>query len=502
MSKDTENIYRSIGVEPIINCRGTFTIIGGSIERPEVLAAMERAAGNFVQYDELATGVGQRLAELTGAEWGMVSSGCAAGMKHVTAACVTGGDPEKLIRIPDLTGFEKTQVIVPTYSRTAYDHALRNIGIEFVTVETPEQMRASIGPHTAMVYLVTGYHSDRGQPLSLEVLAEIARPHGIPILADAAAENLTVPNVHLQQGADVVTYSGGKALCGPQCTGLVLGRKDLLLASWQASAPHHGPGRDDKVGKEEMLGLLAAVELWLERDHEAEWAVWLERLNTIAAAVRVLDDVETEVIEPNGLSNRSPSLAIHWDGTARRITGEELAELVGRSAPRIALAAADGADYAGVRITPSQMQAGEAEVVAERLVSVLSAERVEPVEPAAPVADLTGHWRVEVHYYATMVEHEWIIEQEGRWIGGQHRSAFATQALRGTVEGDKVRLASTFRQPGNAIPFLFSGVLVGKMIEGDIHLGEYQTARFVARRAEHVKNEGAVFIPAGPPLAT
>ena len=154
-----------------------------------------------------------------------------------------------------------------------------------------------------------------------------------------------------------------------------------------------------------------------------------------------------------------------FTGTAaRRITGEALAELVRRSAPRIALAAADGADYAGVRITPSQMQAGEAEIVAERLVSVLSAEREEAVEPAAPAADLTGHWRVEVQYYASTVEHEWIIEQEGRWIGGQHRSAFATQALRGTIEGDEVRLASTFHQPGNTIPFLFSGVLVGKRL--------------------------------------
>lgn len=502
MGENTENIYRSIGVEPIINCRGTFTIIGGSIERPEVLAAMERAAGNFVQYDELAAGVGRRLAELTGAQWGMVSSGCAAGMKHVTAACITGGDPEKLIRIPDLTGFAKTQVIVPAYSRNAYDHALRNIGIEFVTVETPEQMRAAIGPRTAMVYLVTGHHSDPGQPLSLEVLAEIARPHGIPILADAAAENLTVPNVHLQQGADVVTYSGGKALCGPQCTGLVLGRKDVLLAAWQASAPHHGPGRDDKVGKEEMLGLLAAVEQWIARDHEAEWALWLERLETIARAVGSLDNVETEVVQPRGLSNRSPSLAIRWDGVARRITGEDLAELVGRSAPRIALAAADGADYAGVRITPSQMQVGEAEVVAARLVEVLSAERSEPVEPVAPVADLTGHWQVEVHYYASVVAHEWVIEQDGRWIGGQHRSAFAKQSLRGTIDGDQVRLASTFRQPGNAIPFLFSGQLANDRIEGDIHLGEYQTARFVARRAEHAKAAGPIFIPAGPPLAT
>ena len=124
------NIFQSIGVEPIINCRGTFTIIGGSIERPEVRAAMEAASKDFVQYDELADGIGKRLAEITGAEWGMVSAGCAAGMKHVTAACVTGGNPEKLIRIPDLTGFEKTEVVIPRSSRNSYDHAIRNIGVK------------------------------------------------------------------------------------------------------------------------------------------------------------------------------------------------------------------------------------------------------------------------------------------------------------------------------------------------------------------------------------
>ena len=128
------NIFQSIGVEPIINCRGTFTIIGGSIERPEVRAAMEAASKDFVQYDELADGVGRRLAELTGAEWGMVSAGCAAAMKHVTAACVTGGNPEKLIRIPDLSGLDKTEVIVPRSSRNVYDHAIRNVGVRMVTV--------------------------------------------------------------------------------------------------------------------------------------------------------------------------------------------------------------------------------------------------------------------------------------------------------------------------------------------------------------------------------
>ena len=138
------NIFQSIGVEPIINCRGTFTIIGGSIERPEVRAAMEAASKDFVQYDELADGIGKRLAEITGAEWGMVSAGCAAGMKHITAACVTGGNPEKLIRIPDLEGFDKTEVVIPTSSRNVYDHAIRNIGVKIIEVNTPEELERCI----------------------------------------------------------------------------------------------------------------------------------------------------------------------------------------------------------------------------------------------------------------------------------------------------------------------------------------------------------------------
>ncbi|MEE3232531.1 MAG: aminotransferase class V-fold PLP-dependent enzyme [Candidatus Latescibacterota bacterium] len=502
MTYRLSSIYQEIGVEPIINCRGTFTIIGGSIELPEVLIAMERASQNFVQYDELAEGVGRRLAELTGAEWGMISSGCAAGMKHVTAACITGGDPEKLIRIPDLQGFEKTQVIVPAYSRNAYDHALRNVGIEFVTVESPEEMSAAISSRTAMVYLVTGGASEPGSPLSLEVIAEIARPRGIPILADAAAENLTVPNVHLQQGADIITYSGGKALCGPQCTGLVIGRKDLILAAWQASAPHHGPGRDDKVGKEEIMGLLAAVELWLERDHEAEWQVWLARLDIISSKVKSIGEIETEIINPSGLSNRSPSLEIRWNETICGIRGEELAELVGRSTPRIALAAADGVNHSGICITPSQMQEGEAETVASRLSEILSVASPRSSEQRSPSLDLSGHWQVQVEYYASTVEHQWILEQDGNWLGGEHRSTFSAQPIKGVIEGTKITLESSFSQPGNMIPFLFSGESINGMITGEIHLGEYQKASFVALKISHDKGSRPVFIPQGPPLAT
>src|SRR5690349_18870905 len=158
------NIFQSIGVEPIINCRGTFTIIGGSIERPEVRAAMEAASKDFVQNDELGDGVGKRLAELTGAEWAMVSSGCAAGMKHITAACVTGGNPEKLIRIPNLEGFDKTEVVIPTPSRNVYDHAIRNIGVKIIQVDTPEALERELNERTAMVYLMADEATEPGQP--------------------------------------------------------------------------------------------------------------------------------------------------------------------------------------------------------------------------------------------------------------------------------------------------------------------------------------------------
>jgi hypothetical protein len=164
-------IYQSIGVEPIINCRGTFTIIGASIELPEVRQAMEYACQYNVQIDELAFGVGQRLAEITGAEWGMVSAGCAAGMNEVTAGIIAGGNPEKLIRIPNLEGFEKTEVIIPRSSRNVYDHAIRNCGVKIITVDTLEELQNALNPRTAMIYMMPG-----GDPWSVRNVAKLAKP--------------------------------------------------------------------------------------------------------------------------------------------------------------------------------------------------------------------------------------------------------------------------------------------------------------------------------------
>lgn len=497
------SIYRAIGVEPVINCRGTFTIIGGSVERPEVLAAYKEASRHFVQYDELAEGVGRRLAELTRAQWGLVSDGCAAGLKHVTAACVTGGNPEKLIRIPDLTGFEKTQVIVPRHSRNAYDHALRNIGVELVTVETPEEMAAAISPKTALIYVVAGRGTEPGQPLSTEKTVALARPAGIPVLVDAAAEDLTIPCVHLEAGADVVVYSGGKAMCGPQGAGLVLGRKDILQAAWQASSPHHGPGRDNKVGREEILGMLAAVEAWTVRDHAAEWQGWLERLDAIAKAARQVPGVETALDQPAGLSNRSPTLVIRWDPARLHLTGEEAAEDFARKPPRIAVGSSDRDGWAAIRITPSQMQPGDEEVVAERVFGLLAAPRSSrSTQLAAPAVDLTGHWEVQMDFFAGSSNHFFYLEQTGNWVQGSHHSDFARQEIAGTVEREQVKLRSLMQQPGDHILYLFSGALSDGGFAGSVFLGEYLTARFTARRTVYGAERRPVTIPAGPPLAT
>ena len=500
---DGQNIYESIGVETVINCRGTFTIIGGSVERPEVVAAMEKASRYFVQYDELAEGIGKRLAELTGAEWGLISSGCAAGLKLVTAACVTGGNPEKLIRIPDLTGLDKTQVIIPRYSRTSYDHALRNIGIEIVMVETPEELRQAINSRTALIYLSAGRGSAKGQPLSLEVIAEISKPHQIPILLDAAAEDLTIPPIHLGRGATIVAYSGGKAICGPQCAGLVLGNKEILMSAWQASSPHHGPCRDNKVGREEMMGMLAAVEAWGTRDHPAEWKRWLSWLDHISKRVSTIDGVTTHIEEPTALSNHAPVLTISWDPLALHITGEEVAEDFARNKPRIALKGGDEDGIASIGITPNQMQPGNEKVVAERVYRILSEKRSpKPTELMAAEADISGHWDLTLHFFSSTSRHEWLVRQDGNWVEGSHRSDFSTQDIVGTVEGNRVKLRSDMRKPGDSITFLFSGEISGDTISGSVFLGEYLTAKFTANRSGSRKLRKPITIPGGPPLAT
>ncbi len=498
------NIYQSIGVEPVINCVGTYTIIGGSLERPEVVAAMHSASGFFVQYDELAFGIGQRLADLTGAEWGMVSAGCAAGIKHVTAACITGGNPEKLIRIPDLSGFDKIEVVIPRSSRNAYDHGIRNIGVRIITVDTIEELENALNGSTAMVYLMASDETEPGQPFSLEKVAALAGKKNIPVLIDAAAEDLTLPNIHLKRGASVVAYSGGKALCGPQCAGLLLGRKDLLLSAWQASSPHHGPGRDNKVGKEEMLGMLAAVESWVTRDHVEKMKIWHSYLETISKRVSTVKEVTCSIREPEGLSNHSPSLVITWNPDSLNINGPDVQESLATKQPRIAVHSnwLNDSGNTSVTISSGQMQPGNDKVVADRIVEILTQKNTKSKEMAAPVANLSGRWDVNVEFYSSKSQHTFFIEQDGNWIKGSHKGDFSMRDMVGILDGDQVKLSSADRHVADNIPFIFYGTASNDKMSGQIFMGEYIRASFTATRHEQKPAHRPIRVPKGQPLAT
>jgi len=500
---DGENIFRSLGVEPLINCRGTFTIIGGSIERPEVREAMEAAAHNFVQYDELADAVHAKIAEITKADWALVSAGCAAAMKHVTAACVTGGNPEKLIAIPNLTGFEKTEVIIPRGSRNVYDHSIRNIGVTIIDVNTPEELVKAVNKKTAMIYIMADDPAKNDEPLSLVNIVRLTKEQNIPILVDAAAEVLTIPNIHLERGAHMVAYSGGKAICGPQCAGFVIGQKDILMSAWQSSSPHHGPCRDNKVGREEMLGMLAAVKAWTTRDHKKEWQTWLSWLDLISKKATSIAGISTKVIEPTEYSNRSPILRITWDPAKFNITGEEVAEEFGRKKPRIAVGGFSKDNQTGITITTGQMQAGEAAVVAERVYSFMSQTRTaKNNDMQAPTVNVTGNWKFDIQFFSSKSVHHINLSQDGNWLQGSHKGEFSTRDCGGTIDGNQIKLRSQEIQIADRITFIFSGTVEGNTMSGNIHMGEYRTATFTATKLDSKKPHQKVFVPQGPPLST
>jgi len=477
------DIYQSIGVRPFISGTGTLTVNGGSLELPEVRAAMDAAARHMVQIDELMEAVGRRLAELTGAEWGIVTAGCAAAMTHATSACVAGGNPDKHIRLPNTEGLGRDEVIIPKHSRNNYDAAIRGVGVRIIEVDSAAELEAAIGPRTAMIYIFAGPRADQGPP-SFEEITRIAAQKKIPVLTDAAAEVLTIPNVHLQRGSTMVCYSGGKQLRGPQCSGLLLGRKDLVKAAWVHSAPHHGFARNMKIGKEEIIGALAAVDVWVKRDSKAEWQKMLDRLNHIAKRVSSISGVTTEVREPAGLSNRSPSLGIQWQAEKLGITGSEVAQILDSTDPRILVGGSRGPQN-GVSITAFNLVPGDERIVAERLHAVLSAPHTLKIpQPKPPAADLTGVWDVKIEYAASTGEHSLSLQQQGARVQGVHRGEFVARDLSGTVDGDAVQLRSSLpeRAIGNALNFTFTGKVDGDTMSGDLDMGEYLKARWTARR--------------------
>lgn len=487
-------IYESIGVRPIINCKGTFTIIGGSLTFPEVKRAMDDAGQHFVHLDDLMAAVGKRLSELTQADWGIVTAGCAAALTHATAACIAGADPEKLQRLPNLTGL-KSEVIMPNYARNVYDHAVRMLGVRTVTVGSIEEFQGAFNEKTAMVMLLAG-PNDEG-PFGTEAVCRIAHEHKVPVIIDAAAEYLMIPNPHLKRGVDMVSYSGGKCIRGPQCAGLLLGRKDLLQAAWIHSAPHHAFGRSLKVGKEEIMGMLAAVELWVKRDHDTEWKTWESWIDVIAAKAKKVDGVTTEIHQPEGLSNRSPRLRIKWDPARLGIVGTEAEKILLEGDPRIILGGASGdrrsSGESSLTIMPYMMRPGDAEIAAERIRAVLAnPPKYQASPPAGSPAQIGGQWDVRLEFLLGAADHGLVFEQEGDKLVGTHTGEILSGDLRGFVEGSKVHFRSSHRYEGTRLSYDFAGEVSGDTMSGTVGLAEYGEARFEAKRHHYGRPGGVV----------
>ena len=487
------DIYQSIGVRPIINCKGTFTIISGSLSLPEVKRAMDEAGKHYVQMDELMDGVGRRLSEITGAPWGIVTAGCAAAMTHVTSASLAGTDPERMQQLPNLAGL-KSEVVIPAYSRNVYDHAIRMLGVKIVEVSDAARLDSAFNERTALAYVLAG-PGDEG-PLGTRAVADAARKHGVPVVVDAAAENLTIPNIHLQRGAAVVFYSGGKCLRGPQCAGLALGDKNLLEAAWANSAPHHAFGRSLKVGKEEIMGMLTAVEMWTRRDHKAEWAQWQSWLDTISNRVTKIPGVTTRVEQPDSLSNNAPTLVIAWDGNQLGATGSEISKHLYDTEPRIILASGRGSRpnrmASSVSVMPYMMQPGDANIAADRLYAALSKPpQPEPVsEPSGAPANVAGRWDAVVEYKRGKAMHILTFEQSGNILTGTHQGEIVSGDLKGSADGSDLHFAANHRIEGTSLHFAFHGKVEGSAMEGTVDLGEYGTATFTAQRHAYLTSRG------------
>src|SRR5215471_18015676 len=272
----TSNPYLALGVRPFINCCSVRTMHGGSLMLPQVRAAVDQASRQFVNLDELMEAAGKRLAELTGAEWGMVTCGSAAAVALASAACVAGNDPVRMLRLPFTDGWVN-RVILPKNQRFAYDQAIRMVGARIVEIDSPGDLEDALREPVAMVAILGT--NEEFSKIRLEEIVARVKPLGIPILVDAASEHLERPSPWLVRGADMVIYSGGKFLRGPQTSGLLLGKKNLVQAAWRNASPHQAFGRPMKVSKEDVVGVITALEYWMEkRDEKAEQKRWRDDL--------------------------------------------------------------------------------------------------------------------------------------------------------------------------------------------------------------------------------
>src|SRR5947207_4920237 len=340
-----QNVYTRLGVNTVINCRGTWTYLSGSLEFPEVRQAQVEAAQHFVNVIDLQRAVGRRLSDLTGAQSGIVTSGAAGAMAAATAGCMAGADDKNIWQLPDTTGLKHEVTMVG--GRSAFDSAIRLTGAKLVLVYSEEELANAINENTAMIYT-----THLGEKLQRELA--VAKDRKVPMLLDDAAGIPPVENAKLyaSMGIDLYCFSGGKGLRGPQCSGLLLGRKDLIEAALLNSSPREGAVcRPMKVGKEEIIGCLIALETWLKLDEKKLYADWNGGVDRIRKLVETVPGVRTDIFIPQD-GNRYPTLRVYWDQQGWRYqiadcvqelrSGDPVIEVLGADNPSLVKAVREG----------------------------------------------------------------------------------------------------------------------------------------------------------------
>jgi uncharacterized pyridoxal phosphate-dependent enzyme len=364
------NPYEELGVTTVINCEGTMTMLGGSILRPELEAVMAQAGRHFVSMPDLEVAAGKRIAEMLKLPEGytaLVTSGAAAAIQSGLAGILTGDNEAFIRQLPDLTGL-KSEVIIQKSHRNPFDHQLRTTGVKLIEIETREQLRQAVGPRTAMMHF-TNFANAAGQ-IKVDEWVKLAKVYKLPCMNDAAAD--TPPVSHLwdyaNMGYDLVTFSGGKAMRGPQCAGLLIGRKDLVAYALLNNSPHEDTlGRSSKVGKEEIIGMVKALELYLNEDHEALAAEWQGRLELISRQLVRVPGVSTAFFVPD-IANHVPHMQITWDAAKIALTPKQASQLLRESKPAILMGA--GEDRPGLAMNSFMLQPGEDRIVADHLARI------------------------------------------------------------------------------------------------------------------------------------
>jgi L-seryl-tRNA(Ser) seleniumtransferase len=363
------DVIRELGVRPCINAAGTYTALTGSLMPPEVMAGIQVASRKYVRLNELHDAVGKRIAELLKCPAAMVSAGCASALSLATAACVAGEDQQRIRRLPDTTGM-KSEVLVQRTHRVGYDHAIRNAGVRLVEIETREELESKISAQTAMMFFLNSA-APQGK-IQHEEFVALGQKHKLPTLIDAAADVPPVDNLFrfTRLGFDLVAFSGGKGLCGPQSAGLLLGRKDLIAAARLNNNPNSDSlCRTNKVNKEEIVGMLLALELFLKRDHDAVWKEWEARAGRITQALAEFKDVRTEVEVP-AVANAVPHLHIRWDYEKRKLTPAQMADKLRDGEPSIEVVPGSRRELV---VGVWMMQPGDDKIVGERIRQILAA---------------------------------------------------------------------------------------------------------------------------------